>query len=555
MSSKVMSPVSVASFSRWVQTSVPRSRRLGRRGRLDTGGVRFAFYGRISTVRYQDPMSSLAWQLEAAGRLVAGRGRIVVTFFDAGASRSMPWPRRPQAAALLAAAADPDREFDAVVVGEFERAFAAGQAQSVTAQLNAHGRQVWLPELLGPVDLTEPDHRAMLMMLGHQSEREVLRNRFRTLAAMAAQVREQGRNQGGRPPYGYCLADAGPHPKKVHARWGRQAYRIEVDPVTAPHVRWIFAWRLDGWSAAGIARVLNEHRVPSPGVYDQARNPHRQETVWTLRTVAAILANPRYTGRQVWNRQFTDHREAVPGDKRSSLGPVRVWNSRADWVISAKPTHSALVSDEDFLAARRLLAVARPADGLGRRYAFTGLLICGVCGRRLVAHWVHGKPGYRCRHGRTSAHPVSVGGSRGAYWPQGELFRMARASRVNFAFFEVPDELASFLRVNELVIVCGARASRSRRLSRRLRRTQRPASKSSRSANNRQRPSMPRKTKAERTPAPRKRKRPVARCSWRCPALCPTAGGAAAQSPGRNARRRPERENRKTPRGLTVKRE
>jgi hypothetical protein len=31
--------------------------------------------------------------------------------------------------------------------------------------------------------------------------------------------------------------------------------------------------------------------------------PQRQE--WTLRTVAAILANPRYTGRQVWNRQRT----------------------------------------------------------------------------------------------------------------------------------------------------------------------------------------------------------------------------------------------------------
>jgi hypothetical protein len=40
--------------------------------------------------------------------------------------------------------------------------------------------------------------------------------------------------------------------------------------------------------------------------------------------VAAILANPRYTGRQVWNRQFTDHREATPGDRRSSLGPVRI---------------------------------------------------------------------------------------------------------------------------------------------------------------------------------------------------------------------------------------
>jgi hypothetical protein len=88
-------------------------------------------------------------------------------------------------------------------------------------------------------------------------------------------------------------------------------------------------------STAGIARLLNERGIASPGMYDQDRNPHRHETVWTLRTVAAILANPRYTGRQVWNRQFTDHREAVSGDRRSSQGPVRVWNPRRTFAASA----------------------------------------------------------------------------------------------------------------------------------------------------------------------------------------------------------------------------
>jgi DNA invertase Pin-like site-specific DNA recombinase len=137
--------------------------------------------------------------VEAAGRLVWGRGRIVIEFFDEGSSRSVPWGKRPQAAALLAAAADPGRGFDAVVVGEFERAFTGGQAMPVIALLNSHGVQVWLPEALGPVDLTEPGHRALLMMLGHQSEREVLRSRFRTTAAMRAQAREKGRHLGGRP--------------------------------------------------------------------------------------------------------------------------------------------------------------------------------------------------------------------------------------------------------------------------------------------------------------------------------------------------------------------
>jgi hypothetical protein len=49
---------------------------------------------------------------------------------------------------------------------------------------------------------------------------------------MAAQTR-QGRYLGGRPPYGYRLADAGPHPNKAHAAWGRRAHRLEPDPDTA----------------------------------------------------------------------------------------------------------------------------------------------------------------------------------------------------------------------------------------------------------------------------------------------------------------------------------
>jgi DNA invertase Pin-like site-specific DNA recombinase len=286
--------------------------------------LRFAFYGRISTTEYQDPVSSRAWQMEAAGRVISGHGRIVIEYFDTGASRSLPWPRRPQAAALLAAAAERDRELDAIVVGEFERAFAGGEAQLMIALLQSYGVQVWLPETRGPVDLAVPEHQALLLMLGHQSEREVLRNRFRTNAAMAAQIREQGRNLGGRPPYGYRLVDAGPHPNPMHAAWGRRRHRLDVDPVTAPQVRWIFARRQDGVSTAAIARMLNQRGVASPGSYDRQRNRHRVGSVWTLRTVAAILANPRYTGRQVWNRQFTDHREAVPGDERSSLGPPGV---------------------------------------------------------------------------------------------------------------------------------------------------------------------------------------------------------------------------------------
>jgi hypothetical protein len=47
------------------------------------GGLRFAFYGRVSTEDWQDPVTSRARQREQAEALVRGHGVIVAEFFDA----------------------------------------------------------------------------------------------------------------------------------------------------------------------------------------------------------------------------------------------------------------------------------------------------------------------------------------------------------------------------------------------------------------------------------------------------------------------------------------
>ena len=254
--------------------------------------------------------------------LVAGRGVVVAEYFDVGCFRRLHWAQRPKAAALLDALADPGRGFDAIVVGEYERAFAGDQLIRLLPMLDRYGVQVWLPEAGGPINVDDPAHRALVLLLGHQSRREILRSRFRTTAAMRAQARDQGRHLGGRPPYGYRLVDAGPHPSAAHAAWGRRRHRLDVDPVTAPHVRWIFAQRLAGHSTAGIARTLNALGVPSPAAYDRARNRHRSGEGWTLRGVAAILANPRYTGRQVWLPLSTWADQRQPGHTRPAEGGV-----------------------------------------------------------------------------------------------------------------------------------------------------------------------------------------------------------------------------------------
>jgi DNA invertase Pin-like site-specific DNA recombinase len=232
----------------------PRNRQVGNRAPIC---LRFAFYGRVSTEDWQDPESSRARQREQAEALVRGHGQIVSEFFDEGESRTVAWGRRPQAAALVALLADPDRGWDAVVVGEYERAFYGSQYAMMAPLLGHYGVQLWMPEAGGRVNFASEHDEQAMTMLGLSSKREVTRTSIRVRTAMAVQTRDQGRYLGGRPPYGYRLGDAGPHPNKAHAAWGRRAHKLEPAPETAHVVRWIFTQRLDGHSVARIARALN----------------------------------------------------------------------------------------------------------------------------------------------------------------------------------------------------------------------------------------------------------------------------------------------------------
>ncbi|HCU91309.1 MAG TPA: hypothetical protein DHU96_00510, partial [Actinobacteria bacterium] len=114
----------------------------GRAAGHERGELRFAFYGRVSTEDHQDPVTSLARQQAQAAALVAGHGRIVASFFDIGQSHTLAWARRPQAAVLVAALADPDRGWDAIVIGEYERAFYGGQYSSMAPLFEHYGVQL-----------------------------------------------------------------------------------------------------------------------------------------------------------------------------------------------------------------------------------------------------------------------------------------------------------------------------------------------------------------------------------------------------------------------------
>jgi site-specific DNA recombinase len=81
--------------------------------------LRFVFYGRVSTEDWQDPVTSRARQ-------------------------------REQAEALVALLADPGRDWDAIVIGEYERAFYGSQYAAMAPLFEHYGVQLWMPEAGGP---------------------------------------------------------------------------------------------------------------------------------------------------------------------------------------------------------------------------------------------------------------------------------------------------------------------------------------------------------------------------------------------------------------------
>lgn len=365
---------------------------------------RFAFYGRVSTEDQQDPQSSRNWQLARSRQVIepAG-GEIVEEFFDIGQSRSLPWKRRPEAARLLDTFRNPRRGFDAVVIGEPQRAFYGNQFGLTFPVFVHYGIGLWVPEVGGAIDPGSDAHDLVMSLYGGMSKGERTRIKTRVRSAMASQAAIEGRFLGGRPPYGYLLGDAGPHPNPSKAAVGQRLRRLVVDPVAAPVVQRIFEEFCAGSGLHTIALGLNRDGILSPSAHDPARNPHRASGhgQWAKTAIRAIVTNPRYTGFEVWNKQRKDEVLIDVDDVALGHQTKMRWNATSEWIWSAEPMHEAIVSREQFEAAQAMFGTPKrrpprqPAPG--RQYLLSGLVHCDVCGRRMQGQWNHGKAYYRCK--------------------------------------------------------------------------------------------------------------------------------------------------------------
>ncbi len=170
------------------------------------------------------------------------------------------------------------------------------------------GVELWVREVGGSVDPGSEAHDMVMSLYGGMSKGERMRIKTRVRSAMAAQAAIEGRFLGGRPPYGYQLIDAGPHPNPAKAATGQQLRQLAPDPIAAPVVLRIFTEYAAAQGLHLIASGLNRDGILSPAAHDPARNRHRSagQGKWAKSAVRAILGNPRYTGFEVWNKQRKD---------------------------------------------------------------------------------------------------------------------------------------------------------------------------------------------------------------------------------------------------------
>lgn len=140
--------------------------------------------------------------------------------------------------------------------------------------------------------------------------------------------------------------------------------------------------------------------------------------------------NPRYTGRQVWNRQRKD--EVLLDIHDVALGHTTKmrWNEAGQWIYSEQTVHPVVIEEPDFRRAQDVLAARghgpcqhKPHDA-SRVYAFAGSVFCGVCQRRMQGQWINAAPYYRCRFPAEYAlankisHPRNVYLREDAFEPQ-----------------------------------------------------------------------------------------------------------------------------------------
>ena len=173
-------------------------------------------------------------------------------------------------------------------------------------------------------------------------------------------VLQSKRKQGeylGTAPYGY---------KKDP----ENKYHLIKDEEAAKVVKTIFRMFLEGYGTMQIADYLSEQKIPIPSDYNKRNRGTKSITygLWAQSTVRFILSNEVYTGTVIQGKR----------KKISFKSKKFVDVPEEDW-IRVPNMHEAIVSQEDYQRARRIIEDTKGSRVVENDYLFKGLLRCYDC--------------------------------------------------------------------------------------------------------------------------------------------------------------------------------
>jgi len=359
--------------------------------------VPVAIAARTSTLALQDPVASVRRQIRSCEAWLPPGWFIAAVYSDveSGAtdlenrSRTESWkvltnagiPRDGGMADLLTEAASPSPRFAVVVCEDIERsARDTFNAIKLEKELSRHGIPLLATD--EPADIAGVNSTTLLVRRVKQGVAEWYRLKLKEQTWKGfVEHNAEGWNIGP-APYGYA-AQRHLHPSPVKASQGRTKTRLVTDPAAAAVVGQIYTWRT--MEKLGVPTITSRLNA-APALYPTAPGVDG----WTEGAVRAILANPKYTGHQVYGRRTKRNGRVTP------VPPEQ-------WLWTPAPVHEPIVSMETWKAAQEIGAehgTSRdpgPAPA-GQVYAYRGRVRCRDCQRRMCALPMPGHLYYRCPH-------------------------------------------------------------------------------------------------------------------------------------------------------------
>jgi site-specific DNA recombinase len=352
--------------------------------------MRCAIYARYSSDLQRE--SSIEDQIRKCREFAERRGWTVLDEYvrsDNAISGAALAPRQALNE-LLALAPRKPRPFDRILIDDTSRlARNVADALKMAERLSFYGVPVTF--ISQGIDTAEKTARQLVTIHGMMDEQ--------FLVGLADKVHrgQEGRVLKGLNPGGKCFGyvNVPIEDPTRHGKYGRPAVagvQLQIDPQQAEVVRRIFRMSAEGFGLSQIAKTLNEEGVPAP-------QPPRTRAIqaWCPSSIRELLRNERYHGIQVWNRTVKV-RNPETGRKVSKSRPVEDWKrvEVPEWRIVPEELWQAAHAR---IAAKSKKFTAACLGGLNRTersrsYLFSGLLVCGNCGSRLIITSGNGKRAY-----------------------------------------------------------------------------------------------------------------------------------------------------------------